>query len=36
MMEITIIDGSIKDNSFQFVKRQTNFIKAFVQPTFKR
>ena len=42
MMEIiknigmTIIDGSIKDNSFQFAKRQKNFIKSFCSTMFNR
>ena len=29
LMGMTIIDGSIKDNSFQFAKRQKNIIKNF-------
>lgn len=36
MMGMTIIDGSIKDNSFQFAKRQKNFIKSFCSTMFNR
>ena len=36
IMGMTIIDGSIKDNSFQFAKRQKNFIKSFCSTMFNR
>ena len=36
LMGMTIIDGSIKDNSFQFAKRQKNFIKSFCSTMFNR
>jgi tRNA A37 N6-isopentenylltransferase MiaA len=36
MMSMTIIDGSIKKNSFQFAKRQKNFIKSFCSTIFYR
>ena len=35
-MGMTIIDGSIKDNSFQFSKRQKNIIKNFCSTIFNR
>ena len=35
-MGMTIIDGSIKDNSFQFAKRQKNLIKNFCSTMFNR
>ena len=35
-MGMTIIDGTIKDNSFQFTKRQKNFIKSFCSIMFNR
>ena len=35
-MGMTIIDGSIKDNSFQFAKRQKNIIKNFCSTMFNR
>ena len=36
LMGMTIIDGSIKDNSFQFAKRQKNIIKNFCSSMFNR
>ena len=36
IMGMTIIDGSIKDNSFQFTKRQKNIIKNFCSSIFNR
>ena len=36
VMGMTIIDGSIKDNSFQFSKRQKNIIKNFCSTMFNR
>ena len=36
LMGMTIIDGSIKDNSFQFAKRQKNIIKNFCSTMFNR
>jgi hypothetical protein len=36
IMGMTIIDGSIKDNSFQFAKRQKNIIKNFCSTMFNR
>ena len=36
IMGMTIIDGSIKDNSFQFTKRQKNIIKNFCSTMFNR
>ena len=35
-MGMSIIDGSIKDNSFQFAKRQKNIIKNFCSTMFNR
>ena len=36
LMGMAIIDGSIKDNSFQFAKRQKNIIKNFCSSMFNR
>ena len=36
LMGMSIIDGSIKDNSFQFAKRQKNLIKNFCSTMFNR
>jgi len=36
LMGMTIIDGTIKDNSFQFAKRQKNIIKNFCSSMFNR
>ena len=36
LMGMSIIDGSIKDNSFQFVKRQKNLIKNFCSTIFNK
>ena len=35
-MGMTIIDGSIKGNSFQFAKSQKNFIKSFFSTMINR
>ena len=36
IMGMSIIDGSIKDNSFQFIKRQKNLIKNFCSTIFNK
>ena len=36
LMGMAIIDGSIKDNSFQFIKRQKNIIKNFCSTIFNK
>ena len=36
LMGMSIIDGSIKDNSFQFIKRQKNLIKNFCSTIFNK
>ena len=36
IMGMSIIDGSIKDNSFQFIKRQKNIIKNFCSTIFNK
>ena len=36
LMGMTILDGSIKDNSFQFAKRPKNIIKNFCSTMFNK